>query len=57
MLVGLLLFALTLRGPFVVVSTVTDELNSQLGMSATAIGLLTSLPVLCFGLAAPVRPR
>ena len=53
MLVGLLLFALTLRGPFVVVSTVTDELNSQLGMSATTIGLLTSLPVLCFGLAAP----
>jgi len=52
-LVGLLLFALTLRGPFVVVSTVTDELNSQLGMSATTIGLLTSLPVLCFGLAAP----
>ena len=52
-LVGLLLFALTLRGPFVVVSTVTDELNTELGMSASAIGLLTSLPVLCFGLAAP----
>jgi CP family cyanate transporter-like MFS transporter len=53
-LIGLLLFALTLRGPFVVVSTVTGELNSELGMSAAAIGLLTSLPVLCFGLAAPV---
>lgn len=52
-MVGLLLFALTLRGPFVVVSTVTDELTTQLGMSTTAIGLLTSLPVLCFGLAAP----
>ena len=52
-LVGLLLFALTLRGPFVVISTVTGELNSELGMSVTAIGVLTSLPVLCFGLAAP----
>ena len=52
-LVGLLLFALTLRGPFVVISTVTGELHSELGMSATAIGVLTSLPVLCFGLAAP----
>ncbi|MET0863192.1 MAG: MFS transporter [Nakamurella sp.] len=51
--VGLLLFAFVLRGPFVVVSTVTGELNSELGMSATVIGLLTSLPVLCFGLAAP----
>ena len=52
-LIALLLFALTLRGPFVVISTVTGELNSELGMSATAIGVLTSLPVLCFGLAAP----
>src|SRR6478609_7781238 len=52
-LIGLLLFALTLRGPFVVISIVTGELHSELGMSATAIGVLTSLPVLCFGLAAP----
>ena len=52
-LIGLLLFALTLRGPFVVISTVTGELHAELGMSATAIGVLTSLPVLCFGLAAP----
>jgi CP family cyanate transporter-like MFS transporter len=51
--IGLLLFAFVLRGPFVVVSTVTGELNSELGMSAAVIGLLTSLPVLCFGLAAP----
>jgi len=51
--IGLLLFAFVLRGPFVVVSTVTGELSSELGMSATVIGLLTSLPVLCFGLAAP----
>lgn len=51
--IALLLFALTLRGPFVVVSTVTGELSTELGMSATAIGLLTTLPVLCFGLAAP----
>ena len=36
-----------------VISTVTGELHSELGMSATAIGVLTSLPVLCFGLAAP----
>ncbi|MEP6559949.1 MAG: MFS transporter [Nakamurella sp.] len=51
--IGLILFAFVLRGPFVVVSTVTGELSSELGMSATVIGLLTSLPVLCFGLGAP----
>jgi len=53
MLVAVVLFALNLRGPLVAISTVTTDLNTDLGMSSTAIGLLTSLPVLCFGLAAP----
>ncbi len=53
MLAGVVLFALNLRGPLVAISTVTTDLNTDLGMSSTAIGLLTSLPVLCFGLAAP----
>lgn len=52
-----MLFALVLRGPFVVVSTVSTDLREDLQLSATAIGLLTSLPVLCFGLAAPVASR
>jgi CP family cyanate transporter-like MFS transporter len=52
-LVGVVLFALNLRGPLVAIATVTGDLNTDLGMSSTAIGLLTSLPVLCFGLAAP----
>lgn len=55
--IGLLLFATVLRGPFVVVSTVTGELSTDLGMSATVIGLLTTLPVLCFGLAAPTASQ
>jgi CP family cyanate transporter-like MFS transporter len=55
--VGLMLFALVLRGPFVVVSTVSTDLREDLQLSATAIGLLTSLPVLCFGLAAPGASR
>ena len=53
MLAGVVLFALNLRGPLVAISTVATDLNTDLGMSSTAIGLLTSLPVLCFGLAAP----
>ena len=50
---GLVLLSLCLRGPLVAVSTVSTDLSAQLGMSATAVGLLTSLPVLCFGVAAP----
>ncbi len=52
-LVGIVLLSFNLRGPLVAVSTVTGDLKSDLGMSGTAVGLLTSLPVLCFGLAAP----
>jgi CP family cyanate transporter-like MFS transporter len=52
-LVGVVLFALNLRGPLVAISTVTTDLGTDLGMSSTAVGLLTSVPVLCFGLAAP----
>ncbi len=50
---GLVLLSLCLRGPLVAVSAVTTDLTTDLGMTATAAGLLTSLPVLCFGLAAP----
>ena len=52
-LVGIVLLALNLRGPLVAVSTVTEDLRVDVGMSGAVIGLLTSLPVLCFGLAAP----
>ena len=53
LLSGLVLLSFCLRGPLVAVSTVTTDLSADLGMSATAVGLLTSLPVLCFGVAAP----
>lgn len=53
-LVGIVLLSFNLRGPLVAVSTVTGDLKAELGMSGTVVGLLTSLPVLCFGLAAPL---
>lgn len=53
-LVALILFAFNLRAPFVAVSAVSGDLEDALGMSPAAVGLLTSLPVLCFGLAAPL---
>ena len=50
---AILLLGLNLRGPIVAVSPVLDTISADLGISATTAGLLTGLPVLCFGLATP----
>nr|WP_240188816.1 MFS transporter [Nakamurella flavida] len=42
-----------MRGPVVSVSAVTGPISGDLALSGAALGLLTSLPVLCFGLLAP----
>jgi CP family cyanate transporter-like MFS transporter len=55
LLVGaILLLAVNLRGPLVAVSSVAGAIQEDLGIDAATVGLLTSLPVLCFGLATPV---
>ncbi|WP_037057920.1 MFS transporter [Pseudonocardia asaccharolytica] len=54
LVVAILLFALNLRGPLVAVSPVLDVIAHDLGIGAATAGLLTSLPVLCFGLASPL---
>jgi CP family cyanate transporter-like MFS transporter len=38
------------------VPPIVDELQRELGLSATAAGFLTAAPVLCFGLLAPLAP-
>ncbi|MEX5271289.1 CynX/NimT family MFS transporter [Kocuria sabuli] len=48
------LVALTLRSPIVALAPVLGELREDLGLSAAEAGLLTSIPVLCFALAAPL---
>lgn len=53
MLAGVTLLALVLRGPIVAVSPVAAAARHDLGVGAVGFGLLTSVPVLCFGLAAP----
>jgi MFS transporter, CP family, cyanate transporter len=52
LLVGVLLVALNLRGPLVAITPVVPDLQRDLDVSAGTVGLLTSIPVLCFGLAA-----
>lgn len=51
---GIVVLALSLRGPIVAPSPILGELRADLGLSATTAGLLTSLPVLCFAVVTPL---
>lgn len=53
LLSAVILVALNLRGPIAAVSPVLLDLQDALGLSAGAASLLTSIPVLCFSIAAP----
>ncbi len=49
-LAGIVLIALNFRGPIVAPSPILDVLQSELGMSVQTSGLLTALPIACFGI-------
>ena len=50
---AIVLLALNMRGPIVAVAPVAQMIRADLGVDGGSVGLLTSLPVLCFGLATP----
>lgn len=54
---GIVLVAANLRPAVVAVSPILEQIRSVEGLSATAAGVLTALPVLCFGALAPAAPR
>lgn len=56
-LVGLIATALNLRAVINALALVLDEIRDTTGISSAGAGLLTTLPILCFGLAAPFAPR
>ncbi|RMM08155.1 Cyanate MFS transporter [Pseudomonas caricapapayae] len=56
LLLGLVLVALNLRPALSSVAPLLNEVSESLGMSAAEAGLLTTLPVLCLGLFAPLAP-
>lgn len=49
----IVLAAATLRSPFVAVAPVARTIGDDLAVSAAVVGLLTSIPVLCFAVFAP----
>ncbi|MGB3330774.1 MAG: hypothetical protein WBA46_17560, partial [Thermomicrobiales bacterium] len=48
-LVGLLATAINLRIVINAMALVLDEIRDSTGISSAAAGLLTTLPILCFG--------
>jgi CP family cyanate transporter-like MFS transporter len=52
-----MLFSLSLRAPIVAVAPLVGDIRQSLGFSNASTGLLTSIPVLCFGLAAPLASQ
>ncbi|QDT53814.1 putative transporter YycB [Caulifigura coniformis] len=57
LLIALIALALNLRSPFTAVAPIVGEIQAELQINKTVAGLLTSIPVLCFGLLAPVASR
>jgi len=57
MLIGIVLVAMNLRPALLSVSPLLNELERNLELSSAMLGVLTTLPVLCLGLAAPLAPR
>jgi CP family cyanate transporter-like MFS transporter len=53
---AVMLVAFNLRGAFVAVSPVLDDVRADTGISAPVAGLLTTLPVLCFAVFSPLVP-
>ena len=56
LLLGLVMVALNLRPALSSMAPLLGEVSSSLGLSGTQAGLLTTLPVLCLGLFAPLAP-
>src|SRR5690348_5808470 len=57
LLVAVVAVALNQRPAVVAVAPVLRDLRADTGLSAGLAGLLTTVPVLCFGAFAPVGPR
>ncbi|MDN5725149.1 MAG: MFS transporter [Propionibacteriales bacterium] len=55
--VGIMLVAANLRPPVVAVGPLIDVISADLGFSSGTAGLLTTIPVLFFGLSAPFAAR
>ncbi|MFT8395591.1 CynX/NimT family MFS transporter, partial [Propionibacterium sp.] len=56
-LAALLVFCLILRAPVTVIPPLLVQIRADLGLNAVVAGLVTSVPVLCFGVLTPFASR
>ncbi len=56
LLVGIALLAFQLRSPLVAPAPVAEQAQAAWDIAPAAFGLLTTVPLLCFGLATPAAP-
>ncbi|MFB7662832.1 CynX/NimT family MFS transporter [Kitasatospora sp. NPDC056138] len=57
LLIGIVLVALNMRACLAAISPMVGEIQRTFGLSATASGLITTVPVLFQGVGAPLTPR
>jgi CP family cyanate transporter-like MFS transporter len=57
LIVALFLIGMNLRPAISSVAPVLEAIRNGIGLSSSGAGLLTTLPVLCFGVFAPLAPR
>jgi CP family cyanate transporter-like MFS transporter len=55
-LIAVCILAFNLRGPIMAVPPLLETIRVDHGLSSIAAGLVTTLPVLCFGLVSPLAP-
>ena len=55
--IGVVVLALNLRPSIVAVSPILTMLRADTGLSTVVLSLLTTVPLLCFGLLSPPAPR
>ena len=56
LVVGLVLVSLNLRSALTTVGPLIGDVRADLGLSGTEVGMLTTAPLLAFGLVAPLAP-
>ena len=57
LIVGIILLAVNLRACITAVGPLTEDIRGATGISNVLVGLLTTLPLLAFGIVSPFAPR
>ncbi|WP_085993172.1 CynX/NimT family MFS transporter [Oceanobacillus senegalensis] len=57
LIIGVLLFASTLRAPITAVGSLVPVIRDSLGISNAVVGIITTLPLLAFAFVSPIAPK